>query len=93
MEQRKKELDSWDALVKKMTNSLQTPILREMDQCCPWVPKKTILKQVPRTSSVHPVPYHILKESVLALLNLENELNAIYLTFAKELALRVRLIA
>ena len=35
MEKCKRELDSWDTLVKKTTNSLQTLILREMDQCCP----------------------------------------------------------
>ena len=36
MEYREREIDIWDALVKKTTNSLQTPILREIDQCCPW---------------------------------------------------------
>ena len=35
MEQREWELDSWDALVKRTTNSLQTSILRKMDQRCP----------------------------------------------------------
>ena len=36
MEQRKWKLDSWDALVKETTNSLQPPsYLREMDQRCP----------------------------------------------------------
>ena len=36
MEQRGKELDNWDALVKKAIDSLQTPsILRDMGQRCP----------------------------------------------------------
>ena len=36
MEQRGKELDNWDALVKKAIDSLQTPsILKKMGQRCP----------------------------------------------------------
>ena len=35
MEQSKWKLDSWDALVKETTNSLQTSILKEMDQRYP----------------------------------------------------------
>ena len=50
-------------------------------------------KRVPRTSSVHLIPYHLPRKSVLALLNSENEVDAIYPTFAKKLALRVRPIA
>ena len=42
-----------------------------------------------QTSPVHPVSYHLPRESVLPLLNLESGVNAIYPTFAKELDLRI----
>ena len=46
-----------------------------------------------QTSFVHPVPYHLPRKSVLALLNSESEVDVIYPTFAKELAFRVKPIA
>ena len=43
-----------------------------------------------RTSLVHPVPYHLLRKSVLALLDSESGVNTIHPTFAKELGLQIR---
>ena len=38
--------------------------------------QEATLKRVPQTSSAHPVPYHLPRESVLALLNSENVVHA-----------------
>ena len=57
------------------------------------VSREVTLEQVPQTSFVYLVPYYLPRKSVLALLNSKSEVDIIYLTFTKELALQVKPIA